>query len=505
MKLTDCLSVIGPYVRHRALEGQDHSLILGLAIDSRLVKPGFIFIGLPGTHEHGARFAPQADKAGASIMITDLEGYDLCHNSPEIQAKTLIVPQPLEAVAHLAQAFYGPSPSTIVAVTGTNGKSSTVRFCQQIWQQLGYLSSSIGTLGIQWSGVKIADPILDHKALTTPDPLSLHHILAALAKGGITHAAMEASSHGIDQGRLTGIMPKAAAFTNLSRDHLDYHADEESYFAVKKRLFQHILPPQGVAVLNKDSDRYKDLLATCRQRQQSVLSYGLSEGELYYPAIKHRPDGFEVILSVLGRQYELVIPLVGSFQLSNILCALGLVLGSASSKEVPVILDRLGDIIRRLQPIPGRLEYVGQTPEGGRIYVDYAHTPDALAVVLKALRQHTAKKLHVVFGCGGDRDQGKRPLMGDVASCEADQIIITDDNPRHEDPALIRAAIKQACPKGKEIAGRKEALAKALHSLKDGDILLVAGKGHETEQTIGDQAVPFHDPTIIRSLLNQMG
>ncbi len=438
-------------------------------------------------------------------------------------------------MAKLAATFYPRQPARIAAVTGTDGKTSTADFTRQLWELLGYKAASMGTLGIKGEGGRELYP----GTHTTPGPVELHRILHELSEAGYTHLAMEASSHGLDQYRLHGVKLQAAAFTNLTRDHLDYHGTEEAYFAAKQKLFTELLPEDGVAVLNAD-DRYAHHLKETLSQERAIIAYGHKHysgasirhgiGELILNAVTPGfyeldqnyiindltplPHGQRVSLTVLGREapqwldrekerlnMQLEIPLVGNFQIFNMLAACGLVQGCGEAD-----IERLIHMLPQLKGVPGRLEPVGVHASGATIYTDYAHTPSALENVLKTLRPHVQRHLHVVFGCGGDRDKGKRPLMGKAAAAHADSVIVTDDNPRSENPALIRAEVMAGVPGAaknhvKEVAGRKEAIYAALSQLVAGDILLVAGKGHEKVQIIGNESLPFDDAEVIRAAL----
>jgi UDP-N-acetylmuramoyl-L-alanyl-D-glutamate--2,6-diaminopimelate ligase len=387
----------------------------------------------------------------------------------------------------LAAQFYGRQPETIVAVTGTNGKSSTVHFVRQIWEVLGHRAASLGTLGIEGAGVKRAG------SMTTPDPVTLHAELATLAQEGITHLAMEASSHGLDQYRLDGVRVKAAGFTNLSRDHLDYHKDMEGYRAAKARLFAEILEPGGTAVLNADVPEYEALKHLCEERGVRVIGYGRAAGGsgLHLVSLEPLPNGQAIEVEIEGVTEKFTLPLIGEFQAMNALCALGLVI--AEHPDDAAYIHEAVKALEALKPAPGRLQPVSGHPSGAAVYVDYAHTPDALSHALGALRPHTAGRLVCLFGCGGDRDHGKRPLMGDVAVKLADRVIVTDDNPRSEDPASIRREILGGAPGALEIEGRAKAIQVALEGLDAGDVLLIAGKGHERGQIFADRTEPFDD------------
>lgn len=443
----------------------------GITSDSRQVRRGYVFAALPGTKVMGHDYIEDAIRHGAAAVLAQ-PGTKL----PEDAHQTVLVEHanPRQALAQMAAKFYNLQPETIVAVTGTNGKTSTVNFCQQLWHLSGTKScASIGTLGVRGPGM------VRSGSMTTPDPVSLHAELADLAAVGITHLAMEASSHGLDQYRLDGVRISAAAFTNLSHDHLDYHGDMDSYFLSKARLFSEVLASGAKAVLNADDERFEELKAICVKAGQKVISYGEAGEDILLKGRTPKPAGQEIELIVRGQEYVLTLPIVGDFQVMNALCALGL------TGTDPKWLEQLRGVPGRLQLVPGH--------NGGAVYIDYAHTPDALEHVLKALRPHTNNKLICLIGCGGDRDTKKRPLMGKIASELADIAIITDDNPRSEDPALIRQAMLENAPDAIEIGDRREAIWHGIKLMEDGDVFVIAGKGHEEGQNIAGTIHPFND------------
>lgn len=445
--------------------------ITGLTSDSRKVQPGWLFAALPGAKADGRAFISSALSKGAAAIL-----------APEgTEAETGAVPlvtsaNPRRDFALAAAAFHGAQPETMAAVTGTNGKTSTANFARQIWSALGFKAAALGTLGI------IAEGWPPQGSLTTPDPADLHAALAALAKGGITHACMEASSHGLDQYRLDGVRLRAAAFTNLTRDHLDYHPDMAAYGAAKQRLFTEVLPADGIAVVNADSNFAPQLRAGAKR-----LSFGRKGEDIRLLSSTPEPHGQELALDLLGRRLTLHLPLAGTFQAENALAALGLVIACGAD---PVAAAKA---LETLQGVPGRLQKVAETATGAPVYVDYAHTPDALETVLGALRPHATGRLIVVFGCGGDRDPGKRPQMGAIAERLADFAIVTDDNPRSEDPGLIRRAILAACPKAVEIGDRAAAIRHAVGIAQVRDVVVLAGKGHEAGQIVKGVTLPFDD------------
>jgi UDP-N-acetylmuramoyl-L-alanyl-D-glutamate--2,6-diaminopimelate ligase len=450
--------------------------ISGLTCDSRKVGPGMLFAALPGSKVDGRTFIAQVLAQGAAAILAPLGT-----NIDTGDVPLVCVPNPRQAFARAAAAFFAAQPAVMAAVTGTNGKTSTVNFARQMWARLGHRAASLGTLGI------VADGWPHRPSLTTPDPVDLHSALAELAEAGFNHAAMEASSHGLDQYRLDGVALQAAAFTNLTRDHLDYHADMAAYADAKLRLFSELLPADGTAVVNADSDIASRVEAIAAQRGQRLLRFGRAGVELRLVDAQPDPHGQVLRLEVLGRDHTVHLPLAGTFQAANALSALGLVIGCGAEPDAAVAA------LEHLQGVPGRLQKVAATATGAPVYVDYAHTPDALETVLAALRPHTSGRLIVVFGCGGDRDPGKRPQMGAIAEARADIAIVTDDNPRSEDPVLIRKAILAACPHATEIGDRAHAIRAAVAQAQSGDVVVLAGKGHETGQIVGSTVLPFDD------------
>ncbi|WP_300376137.1 UDP-N-acetylmuramoyl-L-alanyl-D-glutamate--2,6-diaminopimelate ligase [Henriciella sp.] len=459
--------------------------VKGLSADSRKVKPGFVFAALQGVSADGRDYIPQALENGAVAVI----GKGL----PSMEAAAAIeVDEPRLALAVASAAFYARQPETVVAVTGTNGKSSTVDFLRQIWEAAGLTSASMGTLGAIGPSGHID---LGH---TTPDPVAIHETLATLAGQGVSHCAMEASSHGLVQYRLDAVKLAACAFTNLTQDHLDYHADMDEYRAAKLRLFADLMPQGAPAVVNADSPERGAFEQAAKAAGLVPVSVGWRGEDLKIEELMPRATGQKLFLKWRGEACEVELPLIGEFQALNALTAAGLALSLGAP---------LADVCKgmaALQPVKGRLEFVGKTAEGAGVFVDYAHTPDGLDVLIRAARPHTAGNLVVIFGCGGDRDRKKRPLMGEVAARQADTVIVTDDNPRSEDPASIRKAILKAVPNGIEIADRAEAIRKAVAGLKAGDTLLIAGKGHETGQIIGSTVTPFSDQETAAAALSEV-
>lgn len=464
--------------------------ITGLTADSRAVAPGYLFAALPGTKLDGTRFIPDALSRGAVALLVE--------SGADIPAGAIAVrdDNPRRRLARMAATFFGAQPETVIAVTGTNGKTSIASFAMQMWEAMGNPAASLGTLGVT---TREGSQDLGH---TTPDPVALQKAVAELKGKGIEHLAMEASSHGLAQYRLDGVRLKAAGFTNISRDHLDYHPTFEDYFDAKMRLFEELLPPDGVAVVNMDGAHGAEAAARARAKGLEIIETGRAAAETGRNIVLLGADldraGQHLTLSFEGNEIAVDLPLAGAFQAENALVAAGLLIAAG---ELPAaVFDALG----RLKGAPGRLEHVADTPNGAAVYVDYAHTPDALETVLKALRPHTDGRLHCVFGCGGDRDTGKRPEMGAIAARLADIAIVTDDNPRSEDPAAIRAQILAAAPGAREIGDRAEAIEVAVAALRPGDLLLVAGKGHETGQIVGDKVFPFSDQDAVRTAVARL-
>ncbi len=456
--------------------------ITGLSVDSRDVRPGHLFAALPGTRTHGAEFVATALRANASAILTDPEGVRIAADALGASAAALVVVEdPRQALAYAASLWFGVQPETVVAVTGTNGKTSVATFCRQIWTALGQEAINIGTTGVEGAW----ETPLAH---TTPEPVTLHRLLAAAAEAGVTHAAMEASSHGLAQRRLDGVRLSAAAFTNFSQDHLDYHAGFDEYFAAKAGLFDRLLPEDGTAVVNADDPRGRDVVAIAQARGQDILTVGSGESAaLRLLSQRFSATGQDLRFAWAGAVRQVHLDLIGGFQGLNVLVAAGLCIGGgADPNEVFAVLPRL-------KTVRGRMQRVAQRGNGAAVFVDYAHTPDALATALGALRPHVMGRLVCVFGAGGDRDRGKRPLMGRAAAEHADLVIVTDDNPRGEDPDAIRAAILAGAPGALEVGDRAEAILRGIDALDPGDALLVAGKGHETGQTVGDTVYPFDD------------
>lgn len=465
-------------MRLSALLARDVDLdpdITSVTADSRKAAPGALFAALPGVKADGAAFAAAAVEQGAAAVLS-------AGPLPDVKAPVIVVSDVRRAYALAARAFHGGQPETCIAVTGTNGKTSVAVFCRQIFQALGRSSASLGTLGLT-----AGDEALTGPGLTTPDAGELARMLADLLQREVTHLALEASSHGIEQRRLDGVTLKAAGFTNLTQDHLDYHGSMEAYGAAKLRLFTDLLPHGAAAVLNADSPAYAMFASACADKGLSQFSVGQAGRDLRLARREPASDGQNLDLDLYGRRYSVRLPLAGAFQADNALVAAGLCIAVG---EAP---DAVLAALETLQGAPGRLQRVGSGPRGGDAYVDYAHTPDGLETVLKSLRPHARGRLIVVFGAGGDRDVSKRPLMGKAAAILADVAIVTDDNPRSEDPAAIRAAILAAAPGAREIGDRRAAIAAGVGMLGPGDVLVVAGKGHERGQTVAGVVHPFDD------------
>jgi UDP-N-acetylmuramoyl-L-alanyl-D-glutamate--2,6-diaminopimelate ligase len=457
--------------------------VTGVALDSRKVEQGSLFAALPGTRVHGAEFIPAVLKMGAGAILTDRAGAEMAKAAMAgSQAALVVVEDARAALAHASALWFGAQPDTIVAVTGTNGKTSVASFTRQIWAALGHEAVNVGTTGVEGA---FAAPGLH----TTPDPLTLHRVLADMAAAGVSHVAMEASSHGLDQRRMEAVRLAAAGFTNLTQDHLDYHGDMESYFQAKLRLFTELLPEDGVAVVNLDDSYGPRVRDACAAREIEVIGVAQYADDAGLKITGRRLDetGQDVLFRWQGQPVQTRLPLIGAFQAMNVLTAAGLVIAAG---EEP---DAVFAVLPRLTGVRGRMQMAGRRANGAPVFVDYAHTPDALETALKALRPHVMGRLIVVFGAGGDRDRGKRPLMGQAAAEHADIAFVTDDNPRSEVPAAIRAEILQACPEAIEVGDRAEAILRGVDALEPGDALLIAGKGHETGQIVGDVVYPFDD------------
>jgi UDP-N-acetylmuramoyl-L-alanyl-D-glutamate--2,6-diaminopimelate ligase len=464
-------------------QSMDKIEVAGLTADSREVAPGFLFAALAGTKVDGTAFLRDAQAKGAVAAIVPV-------STPHVPGLPLIPTEnPRRLLALAASRFFDKQPETIVAVTGTNGKTSVSVFVRQIWAEMGFRAASLGTIGIIGPD---GETKLSH---TTPDPVQLHAALAELEAAHVQHLALEASSHGLVQNRLDGLRIAAAAFTNFSRDHMDYHETLEAYFDAKMRLFEELLQPGCTAVVNTDFPEADEILRRCKARGLVTFTVGSTGEGIRLLNVQHAENGQMLRLAMADGEHDVPLPLAGAFQASNALVAAGLVI--ATGGEAALVRHALAS----LKGATGRLERVGSKQNGASVYVDYAHTPDAIETALQALRPSVKSRLLIVFGCGGDRDKGKRPLMARLAAEHADEVYVTDDNPRTEDAAEIRRQVLQGAPHAKEIADRAKAIAVAVAELAEGDVLLVAGKGHEQGQIIGTTTKPFSDHDAVRAAL----
>lgn len=465
----------------RASRGDDAE-ITGLAVDSRDVKDGYLFAALPGTNLHGGEFIQYALRMGAAAVLTDAEGAKIAADELAGWDGALVISEnPRQVLAYTAALFFGAQPEVMIAVTGTNGKTSVSTFARMIWQELGLRAVNLGTTGVEgdWSAP------LSH---TTPEPITLHRTLAEAEHAGVSHAAMEASSHGLAQFRLDGVRLKAAGFTNFSQDHLDYHATFEDYFDAKAGLFGRVLGEDGVAVINIDDSAVAGVAAIVEKRGQRLITVGRMDGaDIQITAQRFHATGQELFFKHENRGYRAELDLIGGFQAENVLLAAGLVIGAGEAPEA--VFDTLG----AMQTVRGRMQLAATRENGAAVFIDYAHTPDAVATALQSLRPHVAGRIFAIVGAGGDRDKAKRPLMGAAAARHADVVIVTDDNPRSEDPAAIRAAVMEGAPDANNVGDRAEAILRGVDLLQPGDALLITGKGHETGQIIQDDVLPFDD------------
>ncbi len=455
------------------------SQVTGFAIDHRKVTKGNVFGAFRGAVSNGEDFIAAAVERGAIAVVARPQAV-------VDGAVHLADPEPRRLLAQMASRYYAPYPETVVAVTGTNGKTSTVEMTRQIWRMLGQRSASIGTLGVTTSDDQVKT------GLTTPDIVTFLSNMAGLKRMGISHVAYEASSHGLDQFRAEGVPLAAAAFTNLSRDHLDYHSSMDAYFEAKMRLFDEVIEPGKVAVVWTDDARSGEVIERAKRRGLEVMTVGRGGETIRLLEQKPTPLGQSLVLQHGGEDYRLALPLIGAYQASNVMTAAALVL--ATGGKWNDVFSAMG----RVAPVRGRLERAVISRAGAPVYIDYAHTPDAIEAAIEALRPHVKGRLIIVFGAGGDRDPGKREPMGEVASRLSDVVIVTDDNPRTEDPAKIRAAIMAGAPGALEVEGRRRAIAHALELAKGDDIVLLAGKGHETGQIVGTEVLPFDDALVAR-------
>ncbi|MGJ8617177.1 MAG: UDP-N-acetylmuramoyl-L-alanyl-D-glutamate--2,6-diaminopimelate ligase [Sulfitobacter sp.] len=455
--------------------------ITGIAVDSRLVKDGFLFAAMPGSKVHGAEFIQYAVRMGAVAVLTDAKGATIAADvMADAGVAVVVTDDPREALARSAALYFGAQPSTMIAVTGTNGKTSVSTFVRQIWIEMGLNAVNLGTTGVEgaWTA-----PL----AHTTPEPITLHRTLAEAAKNDITHGAMEASSHGLDQRRLDGVTLQAAGFTNFTQDHLDYHETFEAYFDAKAGLFARVLPEDGTAVINIDDPKGIDMVAIAKGRGSDIITVGRDGGDLHLTGQRFDATGQDLRFEWCGKTYQKRLDLIGGFQADNVLLAAGLVIACGAD---PV---HVFDTFPHLTTVRGRMQLAATRDNGAAVFVDYAHTPDAVATALAAMRPHVMGRLVAIVGAGGDRDNTKRPLMGAAATKHADMVFVTDDNPRTEDPATIRAAVLLGAPEAVEVGDRAEAILRGVDALGPGDALLIAGKGHESGQTVGDDVLPFDD------------
>ncbi|MFY0597417.1 MAG: UDP-N-acetylmuramoyl-L-alanyl-D-glutamate--2,6-diaminopimelate ligase [Cognatishimia sp.] len=455
--------------------------ITGIAVDSREIKDGFLFAALPGTRVHGATFIQFALRMGATAILTDADGARIAAAELEASDAALVICEdPRQALAYTAALWFGKQPSVVAAVTGTNGKTSVSTFLRMIWQELGLPSVNLGTTGVEGD----FEAPLNH---TTPEPVTLHRTLRDAAEDGIECAAMEASSHGLEQRRLDGVQLTAAGFTNFTQDHLDYHATFDDYFDAKAGLFARVLPDDGTAVVNIDDMRGADMAAIATGRGQKVITVGRHAADLELLAQRFDQTGQDIRFSFGEDIYQTRLNLIGGFQAENVLLAAGMAIACGADAM------RVFEVLQELKTVRGRMQLAATRENGAAVFVDYAHTPDAVATALKAMRPHVMGRLIAIVGAGGDRDPGKRPLMGAAAAENADIVFITDDNPRSEVPADIRAMVLEGAPGAIEVGDRAEAILRGVDALGPGDALLIAGKGHETGQIVGDDILPFDD------------
>ncbi|HBQ36696.1 MAG TPA: UDP-N-acetylmuramoyl-L-alanyl-D-glutamate--2,6-diaminopimelate ligase [Rhodobacteraceae bacterium] len=465
----------------RAIGGQEAE-ITGLCVDSRLVKPGNLFAAFAGMRVHGGEYIKYALRMDAGAILTDKAGAELAKDEIAAAKVALIITEdPRQVLAYTAALWFGAQPEFIVAVTGTNGKTSVASFVRQIWTAMGITAANLGTTGVEGA----FEAPLTH---TTPEAIGLHSLLAQMTEAGVTHLAMEASSHGLDQCRLDGVSLTAAAFTNLSQDHLDYHNGMKAYFEAKAGLFSRVLPSEATAVINTLDFYGDDMIKVVKDRGQKLIMMG-THHQCHLRITGHRLDnsGQDIRFEWLGQPHQARIDLIGAFQVQNALMAAGLVISCGADPQ------EVFDSLHELVTVRGRMQLAATRSNGAAVYVDFAHTPEAVKVALQAMRPHVMGRLIVVLGAGGDRDPGKRGLMGKAAAANADLVFVTDDNPRSEDPASIRAMVMQGCPEATEVSDRAEAILRGVDALQPGDALLIVGKGHETGQIIGDDVLPFDD------------
>ncbi|WP_411817607.1 UDP-N-acetylmuramoyl-L-alanyl-D-glutamate--2,6-diaminopimelate ligase [Hyphococcus sp. DH-69] len=452
--------------------------IIGITADSREVSPGYLFAALPGVAADGAKFIPQAIENGAVAILA----------MPGVEASVPVIhdDNPRRRLAQLASRFFSRQPEMIAGITGTNGKTSTALFTAQLWSMLGHEAGSVGTLGAQAN--KYERPLIH----TTPDPVTLHETLDAMTRSGVTHLAMEVSSHGLAQARVDAVDFRVAAFTNITQDHLDYHASFEEYFDAKSRLFDTLLSADGVVVVNMDGEGADDIVALAGKRGLSTIKTGAKGEDLRLVRCQPHMGGLEIDVDVWGKKYNIDIPLIGGFQAENVLLAAGIAIAAGARAE------EILPLLPKIKGARGRMEQAAEVAGAG-VFVDYAHTPDAVATALQAIRPHACGRVIAIVGAGGDRDKGKRPLMGKAARDHADMVIVTDDNPRSEDPAAVRDDVLKGCPDAENIGDREQAIAAGVAALSEGDVLLIMGKGHETGQKVGDILLPFDDAEVAQS------
>lgn len=461
--------------------GGQNPQITGISVDSRDVRPGHLFAGLPGTRVHGGAFIQYALRMQAAAILTDAAGAEIAADALAGSDVALVISEdPRQTLALTSALWFGAQPAVMAAVTGTNGKTSVASFLRQIWMALGRAAVNLGTTGVEgaWTA---------QLAHTTPEPVTLHRTLAEASALGITHAVMEASSHGLVQRRLDGVVLTAAAFSNLSQDHLDYHASFDDYFHAKAGLFRRVLPPDGTAVVNLEDGRGPEMRAVAAARGQQVITTGRGVGDFSLLNQRFDATGQDIRFSWLGEPHQVRLNLIGGFQAENVALACGLAI--ACGDDADAVFATLPGIAT----VRGRMQLAATRANGAAVFVDYAHTPDAVATALKALRPHVMGRVIAIVGAGGDRDTGKRPMMGQAAAEHADLVIVTDDNPRSEDPGAIRAAVMQGAPDATETGDRAEAILRGVDALAPGDALLICGKGHETGQQVGDTILPFDD------------
>lgn len=479
----------GALTARHAAESADVQ-VRGVTANWEAVEPGWVFVSLVGQGEDGRAHVSEAARRGA-VAVLGPSGIGAGENAGSVPV--VVDDNPQRAFALLAARFFGRQPNVVVAVTGTDGKTSVVEFTAQLWRLLGRRAASLGTLGLRPPGRQLPE------RLTTPFPMTLHSCLASVADKGIDRLALEATSIGLNEHRVDGVELAAGAFTNLSQEHLGYHGSVDAYRAAKRRLFASILAPGGSAVLNADSAEVDDLASVCRTRGHEVWTYGRRGTQIRLEHLEAMEDAQRLTVGLLGRRRQVTMPLIGGFQAMNAMCALGLVVATGEDAESAF------SALPGLRPVPGRLERVARHPCGAPIYVDYAHTPNGLRTLLEAVRPFVAQRMVLVFGCGGESDRGKRPQMGEIAGRLADLVIITDDNPRSEHAGTIRSEIVSGCPAAVEIGDRVDAIETGVRQLGSGDVMIVAGKGHESVQLTAGGARPFDDGAVVRAAVVKVG